>query len=62
MHNLNGRLVGLIAGAATVAASIASAEAQSNTGLTWVVMILGIASVGAFVRGRRARTLSGGDV
>jgi hypothetical protein len=62
MRNQYGKFAALFAGVVTVAGSVASAEAQTNLGLTWMVMILGVASIGAFVRGRRAKDLSAADL
>jgi hypothetical protein len=62
MRHQYGKFAALFAGVVTVAGSVASAETQTNLGLTWMVMILGVASIGAVVRGRRAKGLSAADL
>ncbi len=52
----------LIAGGASAVACVAGLAAHSNLGPTWMAMILGVASIGAVARSRRAKGIGAADV
>jgi hypothetical protein len=52
----------VLAGMASVAACAATAQSHAMLGPSWMAMILGVASIGAVIRSRRARAVGAADM